>query len=56
MMGIPVEDYYDTSWLTGIWSAQAKVEGIVLKAALHWFSNSSVVKDPPLGTSPHSIV
>jgi len=34
-MGITVEGYYDTRWITGLWSAQAKVEGIVLKAALH---------------------
>ena len=31
-----VEGYYDTRWLTAFWSAQAKVEGIVLKAARHW--------------------
>jgi hypothetical protein len=35
-----------TRWLTGLWSTQAKVEGIVLKAAWHWGSNSSVVNDP----------
>jgi len=33
--------------LTGIWPTQAKVEGIVLKAAWHWGSNSSVINDPP---------
>jgi hypothetical protein len=42
----PVEGYYNTRWLTGLWSTQAKVEGIVLKAALHWGSNSSVINDP----------
>ena len=26
----PDEDFYDTRWLTGLWSTQAKVEGIVL--------------------------
>jgi hypothetical protein len=33
-------------WLTGLWSAQAKVECIVPKAALHWGRDSSVVNDP----------
>ena len=42
----PVEGYYDTRWLTGLWSTQAKVEGIMLKAAWHWGSNSSVINDP----------
>jgi hypothetical protein len=41
------EGYYDTrSWLTGLWSTQAKVEGIVLKAAWHWGTDSSVINDP----------
>jgi hypothetical protein len=35
-----------TRWLTGLWSTQAKVEGIVLEAAWHWGSGSSVVNDP----------
>jgi len=26
--GYPDEGYYDTRWLTGLWSIQAKVEGI----------------------------
>jgi hypothetical protein len=30
----------------GLWSTQAKVEGIVLKAAWHWGIYSSVVNDP----------
>jgi hypothetical protein len=34
-----------TRWLTGFWSTKAKVEGIVLKAAWHWGSESSVVND-----------
>ena len=38
--------YYDTCWLTGLWSTQAKVEGIVLKAEWHWGSDSSVMNDP----------
>jgi hypothetical protein len=42
----PVEDYYDTRWLTGLWSTQVKVEGIVMKAAWHWGSDRSVVNDP----------
>jgi len=29
--GYPVEDYHDTRW-----STQAKVEGMMLKAAWHW--------------------
>jgi hypothetical protein len=32
----PEEGCDDTGWLTGLWSTQAKVEGIVLKAAWHW--------------------
>jgi hypothetical protein len=35
-----------TRWLTGLWSTQAKVEGIVLKAAWHWGRDWSVVNDP----------
>jgi hypothetical protein len=42
----PVEGCHCTQWLTGLWSTQAKVEGIVLKAAWHWGSDSSVVNDP----------
>jgi hypothetical protein len=41
-----VKGYYDKCWLTGLWSTQAKVEDIVLKAAWHWGSNSSVINDP----------
>ena len=44
--GYPVEGYYDTHWLMGFWSTQAKVEDIVLKAAWHWGGYSSVIKDP----------
>jgi hypothetical protein len=44
--GTSVEGYCDTRWLTGLWSAQAKMQGIVLKAARHWGSNISVVNDP----------
>jgi len=42
----PVEGYYDTGWLTGLWSTQAKVEGIMPRAAWHWGSDSSVFNDP----------
>jgi len=41
-----VEGYYDTSWLTGHLSTQAKVKGIVLKPALQWGSDGSVVNHP----------
>jgi len=37
---------YDTRWLTGLWSTQAKVEGIVPKATRHWGRDSSVINDP----------
>jgi hypothetical protein len=46
----PVEGCHDTRWLVGLWSTQAKVEGIVLKAAWHWGSDSSVVDT--LGEQP----
>jgi hypothetical protein len=42
---VHVQGYDDTRWLTGLWSAQAKVEGIVLKAAWHWGGDSSVIND-----------
>jgi hypothetical protein len=35
-----------THWLTGLLSAQAKEEGIVMKAAWHRGSNSSVINNP----------
>ena len=41
----PVEGCYDTGWLTGLWSTQAKLEGIVLKDAWHWGRDSSVIND-----------
>jgi len=44
--GYPGEGYYGSLWLTGLWSTQVKVEGIVLKAAWHWSSDSSVVNYP----------
>jgi len=37
---------YCTRWLMGLWSTQAKMEGIVLKAAWHWGRDSSIVNDP----------
>jgi len=52
--GYSVEGYQDTLWLTGIWSTQAKVEGIVLKAEWHWGSDSGVINDPLVEPSlPH---
>jgi len=44
--GNPVDGYYDTRWLTGICSVQAKVQVLVLKATWHWDNNSSIVYDP----------
>jgi len=46
--GNPVEGYYNTltHWLKGLWSTQAKVQGIVLRDAWHWGSDSSVINDP----------
>jgi hypothetical protein len=41
----PDEGYYDTRWLKGLWTTQAKVEVIVLKAAWHWGRDRSVVND-----------
>jgi len=43
--GYPVEGYYDTYWLMELWSTQARVESIMLKAAWHWGSNSSVANN-----------
>jgi len=50
----PIGGCYDTRWLTGLWSTQAKVEGIVPRAAWHWGRDSSVVNDPleELGRTP----
>jgi hypothetical protein len=47
--------YTVTHWLTGLWSTQAKVVGIMLKAAWHWGSDSSVSRFP-WGTRPYPIV
>ena len=41
----PDEGCYDTRWLTGLWSTQAKMEGIMLKAAWHWGRDCSVLND-----------
>jgi len=35
-----------TCWLMGLWSTQAKVEGIMPKTAWHWGSESRVINDP----------
>jgi hypothetical protein len=40
----PGEGCYDTRWLTGLWSTQAKVEGTVPRAAWHWGREGSAVK------------
>ena len=37
---------YSTCWLMGLWSIQAKVEGIMPRDAWHWGRDSSVVNDP----------
>jgi hypothetical protein len=42
----PVRGCYNTCWLMGLWSTQAKVEGTVLRAAWHWGRDGSVVNDP----------
>ena len=39
----------------GLWSTQAKVEAIELKAAWHWDDDSSVINDP-LGNQAAPIV
>ena len=44
---------HDTCWLTGLWSTQAKVEGIVPKAAWHWGRDSSDVTIP-IGRPDHT--
>ena len=54
--GYPVEGYYVTCRLTGLWSTLAKVEGIVLKAIMHWGSDSSIINKILWGTRPHPIV
>ena len=41
----PVACCFDTRWLTGLWSTQAKVEGIVPWAVWQWGRDSSVVND-----------
>jgi len=46
----PDEGCYVTGWLMGLWSTQAKVDSIVLKAAWHWARDCSVLNDP-LGES-----
>jgi hypothetical protein len=46
VQGTTDEGYYDTRWLAGLWFTQAKVEGIMLKAAWHTGRHCSVVNDP----------
>ena len=42
----PVRGCYDTHWLTGLWSTEAKVEGIMSRAAWDWGRDSSIVNNP----------
>jgi hypothetical protein len=51
--GYAVEGYHDAHWITGLWSTQANVEGIVLKTAWHWGSDSRDVNNP-LGEPDHT--
>ena len=44
---------HNTCWLTGLWSTEAKVEGIVLKAASQWHRDRNIVNDP-LGEPGHT--
>ena len=47
MEGIPLgEVCYNTCWLMGLWSTQAKVKVIMPSAAWHWGGDSSVVNEP----------
>jgi hypothetical protein len=50
-----VAGYYGTRWLTGLWSTQSEVEGIVLKAAWHWVV-IAVSKTNPVGNRPQPII
>ena len=45
-MGHSVDCYYYTPRQTGLWSTQVQGEVLMLKAAWHRGSNSSVVSDP----------
>ena len=49
LRGNPIDGYYDTRWLTGIYSAQAKIESIVLKATWHLDINTLRTGDADLG-------
>jgi len=49
----PDEGCYDTCWLIGLWFTQAKVEGIMLKAAWHWGRDCSVINNS-LGEPSHT--
>jgi hypothetical protein len=41
-----VEGCHCIHWLMGLWSTQAKVKGIMPKAAWHWGSDTSALNDP----------
>jgi len=45
VVGYPDGGYYNTRWLTGLWSTKARVENIELKDAWHWGRDSNVVND-----------
>jgi hypothetical protein len=51
--GHPVVGSCDTHCLTVLWSTQAKLEVIVLQAAWHWDSDSSIINNP-LGEPDHT--
>ena len=38
-----VDGYYDTGWLTGLWSTHTKVDDVVPKSAWNWGGNCIVV-------------
>ena len=43
VVGYPDGGYYNTRWLTGLWSTTARVENIELKDAWHWGRDSNVI-------------
>ena len=55
-MGVyPVAGCYGTRCLTGLWSTQAEVEGIVPKVAWKWGRDGSIVNDP-FGETDHTLL
>jgi hypothetical protein len=51
--GYLVEGYHDSCWLMGLWSTQAKVEGMCRRLRGTGVINSSVQNDP-FGESGHT--